>query len=115
MLFLAVFLAALVLVSFSTPSHAEDVAKCVCIGPPHAIGEYRCMNHFAFLHQIDLRIDQDPRGLRGYIGEQPFEAFMMFVYSCDKAARSRCDRRSLSRSPHSQTTTTRQSWLVRAC
>jgi hypothetical protein len=76
MLFLAVFLAALVLVSFSTPSHAEDVAKCVCIGPPHAIGEYRCMNHFAFLHQIDLRIDQDPRGLRGYIGEQPFETFM---------------------------------------
>lgn len=77
MLFLAVFLAALVLVSFSTPSHALDVAKCVCIGPNHEIGNHRCMHHFVFLHKMYMLIDpKDPIGLRGYIGDQPFETLV---------------------------------------
>jgi hypothetical protein len=87
------FLAALVLGSFSAPSHAAEVAKCICIGPPHAIGDHRCMNHFVFLHKIYLSIDpKDPQGLRGYIGDQQADNLIRTGKAYDPASGFGCIR-----------------------
>ncbi len=91
MLFLAAL--ALVLGSFSAPSHAADVAKCVCIGPSHAPGENLCMHHFVFLSEIRLAIDpQDPIGLRGYIGDQNFDTLVKTGKVYDPASGFGCIR-----------------------
>ncbi len=35
------------------------------------------MHHFVFLHKMYMLIDpKDPIGLRGYIGDQPFETLV---------------------------------------
>ncbi len=87
------FLAALVLVSFSTPSHAGDLAKCICIGPPNAIGDHHCMNHFVFLHKIYLAIDpQNPQGVRAYIGDQQADKLIRTGKAYDPASGFGCVR-----------------------
>jgi uncharacterized protein involved in high-affinity Fe2+ transport len=87
------FLAALVLGSFSAPSHAAEVAKCICIGPPHAIGNHRCMNHFVFLQKIYLAIDpQNPQGLRAYIGDQQADTLISTGKAYDPASGFGCIR-----------------------